>query len=67
MTARNDRLDFKLAFGPRVRVSPFFEATVSAGVTHLTTYNHMLMPVTYGDPVAEYRRLTECAAVWGVS
>ena len=59
--------DFRLALGTRVRVSPFFDASVAAGVTHFTVYNHMLMPVTYGDPLGEYQRLRESVAVWDVS
>lgn len=67
MTARTPNYDFRLALGARVRTSPFFDATVAAGVTHFTVYNHMLMPVTYGDPAGEYRRLRESVAVWDVS
>ncbi len=57
----------ELALGPRVAKSPFFDATVAAGVTHLSIYNQMYMPVLYGDPEAEYRRLTEGVAVWDVA
>ena len=67
MSAAHDSFDFRLAFGSRVRTSPFFDATVAAGATHFTTYNHMLMPVSYGDQAVEYRRLTEQAAVWDVA
>ncbi len=59
--------DFGLGLGARVRTSPYFDATVQAGVTHFTVYNHMLLPLGYGDPKAEYRRLTETAAVWDVA
>ena len=57
----------ELAFGPRVAKSPFFDATVAAGVTHLSVYNQMYMPVLYGDPQAEYRRLTEGVSIWDVA
>ena len=45
---------FAMAVGPRVRRSPFFDATVAAGVKSFTVYNHMYLPVHFGDPVAEY-------------
>lgn len=53
--------------GPRIRKSPFFEATVAAGVSAFTVYNHMYMPTSYGDPAEEYRRLTERVALWDVA
>lgn len=50
-----------------VRRSPYYESTVAEGVTSFSTYNHMLMPMSYGDPEAEYRRLTEGVALWDVA
>ena len=60
-------MTFKIALGSRERKSPFFERTVAAGVSHFTIYNHMFMPVSYGDPQAEYRRLIEGVAMWDVA
>lgn len=60
-------MSFRIALGPRERKSPFFDRTVAAGVTHFTIYNHMFMPVSYGDPEAEYRRLIEGVAMWDVA
>ncbi|MCY3851394.1 MAG: hypothetical protein OXF75_11455 [Acidimicrobiaceae bacterium] len=57
----------EIMLGPRVRKSPFFEATVAAGVSAFTIYNHMYMPTSYGDPAEEYRRLTERVALWDVA
>ncbi len=59
-------MDIKLALGSRVRKSPFFEAALDAGMTHASVYNHMYMPVSYGDAPAEYRRLTQGVAMWDV-
>lgn len=56
-----------IAFGPRVRKSPFFKATQAAGVSHFSIYNHMYFPVGYGDPIAEYERLTQGVAMWDVA
>ena len=39
---------------PRLRRSPYYEATVTDGVRGFTTCNHMLMPTSYGDEGAEY-------------
>ena len=57
----------QLALGPRIVKSPFFDATVDAGVTHMSVYNQMYFPVLYGDEGAEYRRLTEAVSLWDVS
>lgn len=62
-SARN----FGIAIGPRIRKSPFFDSTVNAGVSHFTTYNHMYMPVSYGDLPAEYHRLMNGVAMWDVA
>ncbi|OIQ32914.1 MAG: glycine cleavage system protein T [Alphaproteobacteria bacterium MedPE-SWcel] len=51
----------------RLRVSPFYEATIQAGVTAFSPYNSMLMPVSYGDPDAEYDRLMNGVSQWDVS
>ena len=58
---------FNIAIGPRERKSPFYDCTVEDGVTHFTVYNHMYMPVSYGDPGAEYRRLIQGVTMWDVA
>lgn len=55
------------AVGPRVRKSPFFDATVRAGLSAVSTYNHMWLPMSYGDPAAEYERLTTGVSMWDVA
>ena len=40
-----------------LRRSPYYEATRAAGVTLFHPYNRMLLPMGYGDPLAEYNRL----------
>ena len=54
-------------FWPRIRKSPFFEATIQAGASAFTIYNRMYLPTSYGDPAEEYRRLTERVALWDVA
>lgn len=51
----------------RLRVSPFYEATIQEGVTAFSPYNSMLMPVSFGDPDAEYDRLMNGVAQWDVA
>jgi len=56
-----------LSIGPRVRKSPFFDATVRAGAKAFTVYNHMYMPTSYTDPVTEYWSIVEGVTLWDVS
>lgn len=56
-----------ITLSPRIRTSPFHAATTAAGLSDVTVYNRMIMPTSYGDLVAEYRRLTEGVAIWDVS
>jgi glycine cleavage system aminomethyltransferase T len=55
------------AVGPRVRTSPYFDATVRAGLTAVSCYNHMWLPMSYGDPDAEYERLVNGVSMWDVA
>ena len=50
----------------RIKVSPFYDATVAAGMTTASIYNGMIMPTSYGDPEAEYWRLIEGVSQWDV-
>lgn len=58
---------FQIAIGARVRKSPFFDKTVEDGVAAFSVYNHMFMPVSYGDPLAEYWRLVSAVSMWDVA
>lgn len=51
----------------RLRVSPFYEATLQEGVTAFSPYNKMLMPASYGDADKEYDRLLNGVAQWDVA
>ena len=51
----------------RLRVSPFYEATIEEGVQAFSPYNRMLMPVSYGHPDAEYDRLLNGVSLWDVA
>ena len=58
---------FEISSTTRIRQSPFYEATLAAGVTSFTTYNQMLLPTGYGDPEGEYWRLLNGVAQWDVA
>lgn len=58
---------FNIMIGPRVRKSPFFDATVRHGVQAFTIYNHTYMPTSYGDSVQEYWSLVNDVTLWDVT
>ena len=60
-------MPYQIAMGPRERKSPFFDCTVSDGATHMTIYNQMFMPVSYGNALAEYYKLMEGVSMWDVA
>ncbi len=51
----------------RLRPSPYYDATIAAGVAAMLPYNKMLMPYGYGRPEEEYRRLVEGVSMWDVA
>lgn len=56
-----------ISIGPRVRKSPFFDATVRYGASSFTVYNHTYMPTVYSDPISEYWSLVNDVTLWDVS
>ncbi len=56
-----------IAYSSRTRPSPYFEATLDHGVGAFTVYNHMLLPMHFGDPEAEYHGLLASVSVWDVA
>jgi glycine cleavage system aminomethyltransferase T len=58
---------FGITPSARLRPSPFYEATLKDGVTAFTTYNHMLMPTSYGHPEEEYWRIINGVSQWDVA
>ena len=59
-------MGLQIGLGSRFRKSPFHEALVRHGLTHVTVYNHMVMPGSFGDPDEEYRALVERVSLWDV-
>jgi aminomethyltransferase len=58
---------FGITPSARLRPSPFYEATLQDGVTAFTTYNHMLMPTSFGHPEEEYWQLLNGVSQWDVA
>ncbi|MCY7308470.1 MAG: hypothetical protein LH632_20520 [Rhodoferax sp.] len=58
---------FGITPSSRLRPSPFYEATLAEGVTAFTTYNHMLMPTSFGHPEEEYWRIINSVSLWDVA
>ena len=58
---------FSITPTTRLRPSPFYDCTVADGVHGFTTYNHMLLPTSYGDPEGEYWRLINGVSMWDVA
>jgi len=56
-----------ISFGPRVRKSPYFDATMRHGAKAFTVYNHMYMPTVYTDPITEYWSLVKDVTLWDVA
>ncbi len=51
----------------RTRKSPFFDATIQSGAQGFTVYNHMLMPIYYESPEADYWHLMNNVSMWDVA
>ena len=54
-------------FDLRIRRSPYFAATQRWGATAYSVYNHMYIPRSFGDPVANYWNLIERAILCDVA
>ena len=56
-----------ITIGPRIRKSPFFEATRRWGCNAYSVYNHMYMPLFYTDPMTDFWNLVKHVTLWDVS
>ncbi|MDH3411017.1 MAG: glycine cleavage system protein T [Gammaproteobacteria bacterium] len=56
-----------LAAGPRLRPSPYFDATRRYGCKVYSVYNHMLLPLYYDSPEADFWRLVNDVTLWDVA
>lgn len=56
-----------IAIGPRVRKSPYYDATIRHGARSFTIYNHMFMPMNYeSDPEIDFSNLLNGVQIWDV-
>ena len=56
----------ELVIHTSLRPSPYYAATVAEGAVAMHPYNRMMIPLSYGDTEAEYRRLVEGVSMWDV-
>ena len=56
-----------IPISPRIRKSPFFEATRRWGCQSYTVYNHMYLPVFYESPEADFWHLVRNVTLWDVA
>ena len=57
----------EITIGPRVRKSPYYDATIRHGAQSFTIYNHTFMPMNYeSDPEIEYSNLLNGVQIWDV-
>ena len=58
----------KIAFGPRVRKSPYHAATLRHGASAFTVYNHMYLPMAYSEaPEEDYWGAVRSVQLWDVA
>ena len=57
----------KLFLSPRIRKSPYFEATRRYGVKEFSVYNQMYLPMGYSDPETEFWNLVNNVTLWDVA
>ncbi len=56
-----------ITFGPRVRKSPFFNASQRYGCKAYSIYNHMYMPLYYDTFLEDYWKLVNDVTLWDVA
>ena len=66
-TPNSNNTALVISFGPRVRKSPFFDATLRYGAKSFTIYNHTYMPTSYTSTVDEYWSLVNDVTLWDVT
>jgi glycine cleavage system aminomethyltransferase T len=60
-------MSISISLSPRIRKSPFFDATIDAGVKAFTVYNKTYLPIGYDDPEAEFWKLVNDVTLWDVT
>ena len=52
---------------PRIRKSPFFDATIRHGATAFSVYNRTYLPFGYADPETEFWNIVRHVTLWDVA
>jgi len=60
-------MSLSISLSPRIRKSPFFEATVKAGAKTFSVYNKIYLPIRYQDPETEFWKLVNDVTLWDVT
>lgn len=60
-------MTISISLSPRIRKSPFFDATIKAGVKAFSVYNKTYLPIGYDDPEAEFWKLVNDVTLWDVT
>ncbi len=58
---------FVLSTSSRTRPSPYYDATVAAGVQGFSVYNHMLLPTFYVSAEEDYWPIINGVSMWDVA
>ncbi|MBT4889455.1 MAG: glycine cleavage system protein T [Rhodospirillales bacterium] len=56
-----------ISLSPRIRKSPFFDATMRAGVQAFSVYNKTYLPIGYTSPEEEFWKLVNDVTLWDVT
>lgn len=57
----------QISLSPRIRKSPFYEATLHEGALGFSVYNKMYLPIGYDDPETEFWALVNDVTLWDVA
>ena len=67
-SATSPPVSAEIFFGPRVRKSPFHEATLRYGATSFSVYNHMYLPMSYSRELGrDYWNAVRAVQLWDVA
>lgn len=57
----------QISLSPRIKKSPYYEATVRQGALGFSVYNKMYLPIGYDDPEKEFWSLVNDVTLWDVA
>jgi len=57
----------QISLSPRIKKSPFYDATIKHGALGFSVYNKMYLPIGYNDPETEFWSLVNDVTLWDVA